>query len=66
MKKIRLYGQSLLANSTNKLFFKCDGKDLKDIVNIFNLTEQEEKMILNAKSRRVFIYVWYKKIIYDF
>ena len=47
--KIRLYGQSLLANSTNKLFFKCDGKDLKDIVNIFNLTEQEEKMILNAK-----------------
>ena len=47
--KIRLYGQSLLANSTNKLFFKCDGKDLKDIANIFNLTEQEEKMILNAK-----------------
>ena len=47
--KIRLYGQSLLANSTNKLFFKYDGKDLKDIVSIFNLTEQEEKMILNAK-----------------
>ena len=46
--KIRLYGQSLLANSTYKLFFKCDGKDLKDIVTTFNLTEQEEKMILNA------------------
>ena len=47
--KIKLYGQSLLANATNKLFFKCDGKDLKDIVNTFNLTEQEEKMVLNAK-----------------
>jgi type IV secretory pathway VirB4 component len=47
--KIKLYGQSLLANATNKLFFKCDGKDLKDIVETFNLTEQEEKMILNAK-----------------
>ena len=47
--KIKLYGQSLLANATNKLFFKCDGKDLKDIVSTFNLTEQEEKMLLNAK-----------------
>lgn len=47
--KIKLYGQSLLANATNKLFFKCDGKDLKDIVNTFNLTEQEEKMLLNSK-----------------
>ena len=46
--KIRLYGQSLLANSTYKLFFKCDGKDLQDIVTTFNLTEQEEKMIFNA------------------
>ena len=47
--KIKLYGQSLLANATNKLFFKSDGKDLKDIVSTFNLTEQEEKMLLNAK-----------------
>lgn len=47
--KIKLYGQSLLANATNKLFFKCDGKDLKDVASTFNLTEQEEKMLLNAK-----------------
>lgn len=46
--KIRLYGQSLLTNSTYKMFFKSDGKDLKDIVNTFKLTEQEEKKILNA------------------
>ena len=46
--KIRLYGQSLLTNSTYKLFFKTDGKDLKDIVTTFKLTEQEEKLILNA------------------
>lgn len=46
--KIRLYGQSLLTNSTYKMFFKTDGKDLKDIVNTFKLTEQEEKMLLNA------------------
>lgn len=46
--KIRLYGQSLLTNSTYKLFFKTDGKDLKDIATTFKLTEQEEKLILNA------------------
>ncbi len=46
--KVRLYGQSLLTNSTYKLFFKTDGKDLKDIVTTFKLTEQEEKLILNA------------------
>ena len=46
--KIRLYGQSLLTNSTYKMFFKTDGKDLKDIVTTFKLTEQEEKMLLNA------------------
>ena len=47
--KIKLYGQSLLANATNKLFFKCDCKDLKDIVSTFNMTEEEEKMLLNAR-----------------
>ena len=46
--KIRLYGQSLLTNSTYKMFFKTDGKDLKDIVTTFKLTEKEEKMLLNA------------------
>lgn len=46
--KIRLYGQSLLTNSAYKLFFKTDGKDLKDIATTFKLTEQEEKLILNA------------------
>lgn len=30
-------------------FLKMTKKELKEIENIFNLTEQEEKMILNAK-----------------
>lgn len=38
--KIKLYGQSLLANSTYKLFFKMDGQDLRDIVKTFGLTRQ--------------------------
>lgn len=60
--KIRLYGQSLLTNSTYKMFFKADGKDLKDIVNTFKLTEQEEKMILNAKVGECLFMSGIKKI----
>lgn len=60
--KIRLYGQSLLANATYKLFFKCDGKDLKDIANTFNLTEQEEKMILNANRGECLFMAGIRKI----
>lgn len=36
--KIKLYGQSLLANSTYKMFFKMDGQDLRDVVKTFGLT----------------------------
>lgn len=60
--KIKLYGQSLLTNSTYKMFFKCDGKDLKDIVSTFNLTEQEEKMILNAKTGECLFMAGIRKI----
>ena len=43
--KIKLYGQSLLANSTYKLFFKSDGQDLRDIVKTFGLSKKEESLI---------------------
>lgn len=47
--KIKLYGQSLLANSTYKMFFKIDGQDLRDVVKTFDLTKKEENLIYNAK-----------------
>lgn len=47
--KIKLYGQSLLANSTYKLFFKMDGQDLRDVVKVFSLSKKEEELIYNAK-----------------
>ena len=47
--EIKLYGQSLLANSTYKMFFKMDGQDLRDVVKTFGLTNKEESLIYNAK-----------------
>lgn len=60
--KIRLYGQSLLANSTNKIFFKMDGQDLRDVVRTFGLTKKEENLIYNAKRGECLLNVGTRKL----
>lgn len=60
--KVRLYGQSLLANATYKMFFKCDGQDLKDVQTTFNLTEKETKLIYNAKTGECLLSAGIRKI----
>ena len=60
--KIRLYGQSLLANATYKLFFKCDGQDLKDIQETFNLSDKETKLIYNANTGECLLVAGIRKI----
>lgn len=60
--KIKLYGQSLLANATYKMFFKCDGQDLKDIQETFKLTEKETKLIYNAKVGECILVAGIRKI----
>lgn len=60
--KIKLYGQSLLANATYKIFFKCDGQDLKDVQETFNLTDKETKLIYNAKTGECLLVAGIRKI----
>ena len=60
--KIRLYGQSLLANATYKMFFKCDGQDLKDIQETFNLSNKEKNLIYNAKTGECILVAGVRKI----
>lgn len=60
--KIRLYGQSLLANSTYKMFFKMDGQDLRDLVKTFGLTKKEENLIYNAKKGECLLTAGTRKI----
>lgn len=60
--KIKLYGQSLLANATYKMFFKCDGQDLKDIQETFKLTDKEIKLIYNAKIGECILVAGIRKI----
>lgn len=60
--KIKLYGQSLLANSTYKLFFKSDGQDLRDVVKTFGLSKKEESLIYNAQKGNCLISAGTRKI----
>lgn len=60
--KIKLYGQSLLANSTYKLFFKMDGQDLRDVVKVFSLSKKEEELIYNAKRGECLLSAGNRKI----
>ena len=60
--KIKLYGQSLLTNSTYKMFFKMDGQDLRDVVKVFNLTKKEESLLYNAKRGECLLSAGTRKI----
>ena len=60
--KIKLYGQSLLANSTYKLFFKMDGQDFRDVVKVFSLSKKEEELIYNAKRGECLLSAGNRKI----
>lgn len=48
--EVKQYGQALLDNSTYKFFFGIDGKDLEEVVNLYNLNT-EEKAILSQKEK---------------
>lgn len=47
---VRRYGQAIIDNACYKFIMGCDGKNLKDTQQLFNLTE-EEVNILAAKRR---------------
>ena len=44
------------------MFFKCDGQDLKDVQDTFNLTDKETKLIYNAKTGECLLTAGIRKI----
>lgn len=60
--KIKLYGQTLLANSTYKMFFKMDGQDLRDVVKTFGLSKKEEQLIFDAQRGECLLTAGTRKI----
>lgn len=64
--EIRIYGQAILDNSTYKLAFGCDGKNLQDTVGIFRLTEAEKNVLLAKKRGHALAFVGRQHIPVDF
>lgn len=48
--EVKQFGQAILDNSTYKFFFGIDGKDLEEVVNLYNLN-QSEKAVLSQKEK---------------
>ena len=64
--KIKAYGQALLDNSTYKLLFGTDGKNLKETAEIFMLTEAEQNVLLSGKRGRALCLIGGQHIHVDF
>ena len=47
--KIRLYSQALLDTATYKILFATDGKNLKETAALYDLTENEQEVLLTAQ-----------------
>ena len=54
--EVKQYGQAILDNSTYKFFFGIDGKDLEEVVNLYNLNT-DEKAILSQKEKRTWSFL---------
>ena len=50
--EVRLYGQALVDNSTYKILFGCDGKNLEDAAALFRLTESECAILRGRRRSR--------------
>lgn len=64
--RIKSYGQALLDNSTYKLLFGTDGKNLKETAEIFMLTEPEQNILLSGKRGRALCLIGGQHVHVDF
>ena len=52
---IKMYGQALLDIPCYKILFGADGQNLKELADLYNLTEAEKELLL-AKKRAVALF----------
>lgn len=60
--EIKRHGQALLDNACYKFIMGTDGKNLRDIKDLFNLTEAEQNLLLAKQRGRGLLYVGSKRI----
>jgi hypothetical protein len=59
---VRMYGQPLLDMPSYKIIMGCDGKDLDDISNLYNLTDTEYELVHSKKRGNALMTIGSKRL----
>lgn len=54
---VRMYGQALLDIPCFKILMGCDGKNLQETKELYNLTEAEEELLASKKRRNAIVMI---------
>lgn len=49
---IRQYGQPIMDNSTYKFLLGAEGRNLKELTDLYHLTEKQQDILMNSEQRR--------------
>lgn len=63
---IKLYGQALLDTPCYKILMGCDGQNLKETVNLYNLTDSEEELLASKRRGHALMMIGSKRLHVDF
>lgn len=63
---IKQYGQELLGTSCYKLFFGCEGQNLMELANLYDLKEAEKDFLLGAEQGYALAQFGSKRVIVHF
>jgi hypothetical protein len=59
---VRMYGQPLLDVPSYKIVMGCDGKDLDDITQLYNLTDTEYELVHSKKRGNALMFIGSKRL----
>lgn len=60
--EIKSYGQALLDNPCFKVLMGCDGKNLKETTELYNLTEAEQELLFRRKRGNALLMIGAKRL----
>ena len=63
---IKLYGQALMDLPAYKILMGCDGKNLEETTELYNLTELEQDLLFNKKRKYALFIIGSKRLLIKF
>lgn len=60
--QVKMFGQALLDDPCYKLMFGCDGQDLLDTKELYNLTDAEEELLTSKKRTHALMLIGNKRM----